>query len=51
MQAEMKSTKYESEGKVVQCDWIVLGERSYLIGWEIFPKRNFFGEARSLPIC
>jgi hypothetical protein len=44
MQVEIKSAQW-SVSKEVQCDWIVLGDRSYFVGLGSIPKKGFFSEA------
>jgi hypothetical protein len=44
MQVEIKSAQW-SESKEVQCDWIVLGDRSYFVGLGSIPRKGFFSEA------
>ena len=51
MQVEIKTAQW-SISKDVQCDWIVLGDRSYFVGLGSIPKKGFFfGGDRSLSIC
>ena len=44
MQVEIKTAQW-SISKDVQCDWIVLGDRSYFVGLGSIPKKGFFSEA------
>jgi hypothetical protein len=44
MQVEIKTAQW-TESKKVQCDWIVLGDRSYFLGLGSIPKKGFFSEA------
>jgi hypothetical protein len=44
MLVEIKSAQW-SVSKEVQCDWIVLGDRSYFVGLGNIPKKGFFSEA------
>jgi hypothetical protein len=47
MIVEIKSAQW-STPKEVQCDWIVLGDRSYFVGLGSIPKRGFFSEAEEI---
>jgi len=47
MQVEIKCTQW-SIGKDIQCDWIVLGDRSYFVGLGSIPKKGFFSEATEI---
>lgn len=47
MQAEIQCTQW-SLNKEVQCDWIVLGDRSYFVGLGSIPKKGFFSEATEI---
>jgi len=44
MQVMIKTAQWK-ESKDVQCDWIVLGDRSYFVGLGDIPKKGFFSEA------
>jgi hypothetical protein len=44
MQVEIKSAHW-TDSKIIECDWIVLGDGSYFIGMGAIPKRGFFSEA------
>jgi hypothetical protein len=44
MQVEITSAQW-SGSRDVQCDWIVLGDRSYFVGLGSIPKKGFFSEA------
>ena len=44
MLVEIKSAQW-SVSRQVQCDWIVLGDRSYFVGLGSIPKKGFFSEA------
>ena len=47
MQVEIKCTQW-SISKNIQCDWIVLGDRSYFVGLGSIPKKGFFSEATEI---
>ena len=47
MLVEINSAQW-SAGRDIQCDWIVLGDRSYFVGLGSIPKKGFFSEATEI---
>lgn len=44
MKVEIKSAQWPAS-REIQCDWIVLGDRSYFVGLGSIPRKGFFSEA------